>query len=94
MESSSATQNRDATVISINESKSRGKGKDVVFATSSAPKGGAGKGMAILDFVLRLMALTGALAATAIMSTAEQVLPFFTQFFQFHAEYDDFEVFT
>lgn len=52
------------------------------------------KGIAILDFILRLGAAAAAFAATAIMGNAEQTLPFFTQFLQFHAEYNDLPTFT
>ncbi|GFZ08892.1 uncharacterized protein family [Actinidia rufa] len=34
-----------------------------------------------------------ALAATATMGTTDQTLPFFTQFFQFQASYDDLPTF-
>lgn len=60
----------------------------------ATPGGGWRKGVAIFDLVLRLAAIATALAATAIMGTTEQVLPFFTQFFQFHAEYNDLPTFT
>lgn len=79
-----------------------GKGKaangapaPVVVSTKATPppRGGWKKGVAIFDFVLRLAALGAALGATATMGTTDETLPFFTQFFQFQAEYDDFEVF-
>ncbi|KAF7151330.1 hypothetical protein RHSIM_Rhsim02G0095500 [Rhododendron simsii] len=52
-------------------------------------RGGYKRGIAIVDFILRLSTLAVAIAATAIMGTTDQTLPFFTQFFQFQASYDD-----
>ncbi|KAK6126464.1 hypothetical protein DH2020_039800 [Rehmannia glutinosa] len=52
------------------------------------------KGVAIFDLILRISAATAALAATITMGTTEQTLPFFTQFFQFQASYDDLPTFT
>ncbi|TYK07430.1 casparian strip membrane protein 1 [Cucumis melo var. makuwa] len=51
------------------------------------------RGLAIFDFVLRIGVLASALAAAAAMGTSEQTLPFFTQFFQFEASYDDLPTF-
>ncbi|XP_065855071.1 casparian strip membrane protein 1-like [Euphorbia lathyris] len=52
-------------------------------------EGGYNKGMAILDFILRLGAVITTLSATVVMGTSDETLPFFTQFFQFEASYDD-----
>lgn len=52
------------------------------------------KGLAIIDIVLRLGAGSAALAAAYISGNTEQILPFFTQFFQFHAQYNDLPTFT
>ncbi|XP_047964827.1 casparian strip membrane protein 3-like, partial [Salvia hispanica] len=52
------------------------------------------RGVSIFDFILRVCALVAALAATATMGTTDQTLPFFTQFFQFQASYDDLPTFT
>ncbi|KAG6604335.1 hypothetical protein SDJN03_04944, partial [Cucurbita argyrosperma subsp. sororia] len=51
------------------------------------------RGLAIFDIVLRIGALSSALAAAATMGTSGQTLPFFTQFFQFEASYDDLPTF-
>ncbi|KAL9318219.1 hypothetical protein ACSQ67_014736 [Phaseolus vulgaris] len=51
------------------------------------------KGVAIMDFILRLGAIAAALGAAATMGTSDQTLPFFTQFFQFEASYDSFTTF-
>ncbi|KAJ6864778.1 Casparian strip membrane protein [Populus alba x Populus x berolinensis] len=63
------------------------------MAASIRVKGGYKKGLAIFDFVLRLGAVAAALAAAATMGTSGQTLPFFTQFFQFQASYDDLPTF-
>ena len=91
-------QSNDETVL-IPKTKSN-KGKAVVDA-SPAPAAvgttkatlvrrvGWKKGVAIFDFVLRLSAAAATFAAAAAVGQAEQVLPFFTQFLQFHAQYND-----
>ncbi|KAL6005339.1 hypothetical protein ACLOJK_005905 [Asimina triloba] len=53
-------------------------------------RGGWKKGVYVFDFALRLAAIAAALAATITMGTTDETLPFFTQFFRFHASYDDF----
>ncbi|KAL2331910.1 hypothetical protein Fmac_019491 [Flemingia macrophylla] len=84
--------------------RSNGKGKTIVDSATAAatvvstkatplPTGGWKKGVAILDFILRLGAIGSALGAAAIMGNNEQILPFFTQFLQFHAQWDDFPQF-
>ena len=98
----------DSTTIDVAQgeiSRSEAKGKapllattHQVFSTTKAMerkdnKGGYKRGVAIFDFILRLCALAAALAATATMGTTEQTLPFFTQFFQFQASYDDLPTF-
>ncbi|KAF5954070.1 hypothetical protein HYC85_006926 [Camellia sinensis] len=96
----------DATTIDVahaEETRREAKGKApllatpvVVAATTKAmehEKGGYKRGIAIFDFVLRLGAIAAALAATATMGTTDQTLPFFTQFFQFQASYDDMPAF-
>ncbi|PSS15901.1 Casparian strip membrane protein like [Actinidia chinensis var. chinensis] len=98
----------DSTTIDVAQgeiSRSEAKGKapllattHQVFSTTKAMerednKGGYKRGVAIFDFILRLCALTAALAATATMGTTDQTLPFFTQFFQFQASYDDIPTF-
>ncbi|KAL2506975.1 Casparian strip membrane protein 3 [Forsythia ovata] len=83
-----STKRTDETAINITESKSV-KGK----ATPNQ-HGGSKRGVAIFDFVLRVCALVAALVATITMGTTDQTLPFFTQFFQFQASYDDLPTFT
>ncbi|XP_059655057.1 casparian strip membrane protein 2-like [Cornus florida] len=75
----------ESTTIDIAETSRKGP---------AAPKGGRNKkGLAIFDFVLRLGAIAATLAASVTMGTSDQTLPFFTQFFQFSAGYDDLPTF-
>nr|GMD61591.1 casparian strip membrane protein 3-like [Ipomoea batatas] len=85
-------------------SKSTSKGKATIIATTKAAPlqqqggggggGGGRRGFAIFDFILRLCALVTTLAAAATMATTDQSLPFFNQFIQFQASYDDFPTFS
>ncbi|KAG5233769.1 hypothetical protein OIU76_000955 [Salix suchowensis] len=61
---------------------------------SSAPRAGVNRGMAILDFILRILAFIGTLASAISMATTNETLPFFTQFIRFRAEYNDLPTFT
>ncbi|KAF3778205.1 Casparian strip membrane protein 3 [Nymphaea thermarum] len=56
--------------------------------------GGISRGIAVVDFLVRLAALATALAAAIAMGTTQQTLPFFTQFIQFEANYDDLPAFS
>ncbi|KAK1398612.1 Casparian strip membrane protein 1 [Heracleum sosnowskyi] len=98
-----SSQKSGEMAINITESKST-KGKSaavapatIVVATTKAtetPKGGWKRGVGIFDFLLRICAIGAALAAAATMGTTDQTLPFFTQFLQFQASYDDLPAFT
>lgn len=83
----------DSATIDVAEPSSAAKGKAVILAAPVPAKRGWKKGTAIIDFVLRLGAITAALAAAATMGTSDENLPFFTQFFQFEASYDDMPTF-
>ncbi|KAJ6743228.1 CASP-LIKE PROTEIN [Salix viminalis] len=83
----------ESTAIDMPESSSAAKGKSPLMAVSRAAKGGYRRGIAIFDFVLRLGAIVTSLAAAAAMGTSDETLPFFTQFFQFQASYDDLPTF-
>ncbi|KAJ6418751.1 hypothetical protein OIU84_002013 [Salix udensis] len=61
---------------------------------SSAPRAGVSRGMAILGFILRILAFIGTLASAISMATTNETLPFFTQFIRFRAEYNDLPTFT
>lgn len=63
--------------------------------TSRAPMTrGINRGASILDLILRLLALVGTLGSAIAMGTTNETLPFFTQFVQFKAEYNDLPTFT
>ncbi|KAK7278690.1 hypothetical protein RJT34_23726 [Clitoria ternatea] len=80
-----------STTIDVPESSKVTKGKAVIVGPQRP--GGWKKGVAIMDFILRLGAIAAALGAAATMGTSDQNLPFFTQFFQFEASYDSFTTF-
>ncbi|KAK9271744.1 hypothetical protein L1049_002107 [Liquidambar formosana] len=61
---------------------------------SSTPGSGANRGVSILDFILRILAITGTLGSAIAMGTTDETLPFFTQFIRFRAKYDDLPSFT
>ncbi|KAF5747783.1 RecName: Full Casparian strip membrane protein 1 Short RcCASP1 [Tripterygium wilfordii] len=88
---------RESIAIEVPESSAAAKGKAPLIGTAVAArhgKGGYKKGISIMDFILRICAMISALAAAAAMGTSEETLPFFTQFFQFQASYDDLPTFT
>jgi hypothetical protein len=92
-----------ATVIPIDD-VARDHGKAPAVATAPPPPAAAGKTgvpffrradrgsrcVALLDFVLRVAAFGPALAAAIATGTSDETLSVFTQFFQFHARFDDF----
>ncbi|CAN4109486.1 unnamed protein product [Withania somnifera] len=95
----------ESTKIDVVETNKERKGKAPllgtaapVVATAAAShehaKGGAKRGIAIFDLILRIAAFASALGAAVAMATTEETLPFFTQFFQFEASYDDLPTFT
>ncbi|PIN22609.1 hypothetical protein CDL12_04677 [Handroanthus impetiginosus] len=61
---------------------------------SAAKAGRANRGVAVLDFILRLVGLIATLASAIAMATTDESLPFFTQFIRFRAEYNDLPTFT
>ncbi|XP_062195643.1 casparian strip membrane protein 2-like [Phragmites australis] len=50
--------------------------------------------LAVIDFLLRVAAFGPTLAAAISTGTSDERLSVFTQFFQFHARFDDFPAFT
>lgn len=90
-----SSQKSGEMAINITESKStKGKSAAVAPKATKNPKGGWKRGVAIFDLLLRICAIGAALAAAATMGTTDQTLPFFTQFLQFQASYDDLPAFT
>ncbi|KAL3501437.1 hypothetical protein ACH5RR_035886 [Cinchona calisaya] len=59
---------------------------------SSRVKGS--RGISIFDLILRIVAIVGTLGSAIAMGTTNQTLPFFNQFIQFQAQYNDFSTFT
>ncbi|KAK8651260.1 hypothetical protein V6N13_140869 [Hibiscus sabdariffa] len=83
----------DHAAIDVPESSAVAKGKAPLIGSQREQKSGVNKGLGIADFLLRLGAIAAALAAAATMGTSDETLPFFTQFFQFEASYDDLPTF-
>lgn len=84
--SKSTKSKNDATYTSIT------KATDAPYVKPAGR--GWRRGVSVFDFILRICALIAALAAATTMGTTDQTLPFFTQFFQFQAQYNDFPTFT
>lgn len=97
----------ESTTVNITETPKERKGKAPLLATPPGgsstgkpavkppvAKGGYKRGLAVFDVVLRLAGVATALGATVAMASTDQTLPFFTQFFQFKASYDDLPAFT
>ncbi|KAL7100922.1 hypothetical protein ACP275_08G024900 [Erythranthe tilingii] len=57
-------------------------------------KAGVNRGVAVVDFFLRIIAIIATLASAISMGTTDESLPFFTQFIRFRAQYDDLPTFT
>ena len=84
----------DSTVIDVPPTAGSSKSKAAASVASRQVNAGRMKrGLGVFDFVLRLGALGAALAAAATMGTSDETLPFFTQFFQFEASYEDLPTF-
>ncbi|KAJ4972841.1 hypothetical protein NE237_006015 [Protea cynaroides] len=65
-----------------------------VEASNTTANPAVNKGVSILDFILRIVAVIGTLASAIAMGTTNETLPFFTQFIQFRAQYSDLPSFT
>lgn len=61
------------------------------FAIFRRTKDGAGwkRGVAFLGFILRIIAIGAATTAAIVMGTTNETLPFFTHYYQFHANFSD-----
>ncbi|XP_050371001.1 casparian strip membrane protein 2-like [Argentina anserina] len=94
---------KESESIAVTDAKAAAKGKAAERAPSTAvvatksklqTRRGTKRGLAIVDLVMRLGASAAAFAAAYTTGNAEQILPFFTQFLQFHAQYNDLPTFT
>ncbi|KAL0719694.1 hypothetical protein Bca4012_069018 [Brassica carinata] len=90
----------ESTIIDVPaESSSAMKGSAPLIGmakldhTTSDHSGGYKRGLSIFDFLLRLAAIIAASVAAGTMFTSDETLPFFTQFLQFEAGYDDLPTF-
>ncbi|TVU28485.1 hypothetical protein EJB05_20004, partial [Eragrostis curvula] len=54
----------------------------------------ASRGLAVLDLILRIVAVIATVGSAIAMGTTNQTLPFFTQFLRFKAQYDDLPTLT
>ena len=55
---------------------------------------GMNRGVSILDFILRLVAVLGTLGSAIAMGTTNETLPFITRFIRVRAEIKDLPTFT
>lgn len=69
-------------------------GVELGTGKSYAPVDGVNRGVSILDFILRIVAVLGTLGSAIAMGTTNETLPFVTQFIRFRAEYKDLPMFT
>ncbi|CAN6921411.1 hypothetical protein Bca4012_091022 [Brassica carinata] len=88
----------ESTVIDVPaESSSAMKGSAPLIGVArdhtTNGSGGYKRGLSIFDFLLRLAAIIAASVAAGTMFTSDETLPFFTQFLQFEAGYDDLPTF-
>nr|GME11215.1 casparian strip membrane protein 2-like [Ipomoea batatas] len=94
---SSKNSSKETSILMPEWKQEKGSIIATTKATPLHPQVGGGggwrRGVAVLDFILRLCALVAALAAAVTMATSDQSLPFFSQFFQFQASYDDLPAF-
>ncbi|CAN8269450.1 unnamed protein product [Cochlearia groenlandica] len=87
-------KNESTTIDVPAESSSATKGKAPLLGMAKDNTSGYNKrGLSIFDFLLRLAAIVSASVAAGTMFTSDETLPFFTQFLQFQAGYDDLPTF-
>jgi uncharacterized protein (TIGR01569 family) len=87
--SSYATAPATAGDAAGSSSKPAGRGLPLILRSG----GGFRRCLAVIDFLLRVAAFGPTLAAAISTGTADERLSVFTQFFQFHARFDDFTAF-
>lgn len=88
----------ESTIIDVPaESSSAMKGSAPLIGMAkdhtTSDSGGYKRGLSIFDFLLRLAAIIASSVAAGTMFTSDETLPFFTQFLQFQAGYDDLPTF-
>ncbi|KAJ4885797.1 Casparian strip membrane protein 2 [Raphanus sativus] len=88
----------ESTIIDVPaESSSAMKGSAPLIGMAkdhtTSDSGGYKRGLSIFDFFLRLAAIIASSVAAGTMFTSDETLPFFTQFLQFQAGYDDLPTF-
>ncbi|CAD5163543.1 casparian strip membrane protein 2-like [Musa acuminata AAA Group] len=64
------------------------------FLRKTGADGGWQRGVALFEFILRLCGIAATLVAAITMGTTNETLPFFTEFFQFHANFADLPALT
>lgn len=69
-------------------------GAKIELGAGSRALSGANRGVAVLDFVLRIVGIVATMASAIAMGTTNESLPFFTQFIRFRAKYSDLPTFT
>ncbi|CAD6242419.1 unnamed protein product [Miscanthus lutarioriparius] len=65
-----------------------------VAASSGSRRAAANRGLAVLDLILRFVAVIATVGSAIAMGTTNQTLPFFTQFLRFKAQYSDLSTLT
>ncbi|CAA7031325.1 unnamed protein product [Microthlaspi erraticum] len=68
---------------------------EIVETSKGVQKSGLmSRRIAILEFILRIIAFFNTISSAIIMATTNETLPFFTQFIRFRAEYNDLPALT
>nr|CAB3451063.1 unnamed protein product [Digitaria exilis] len=81
----------------VSEHGETSKAAMLEVAAAKATGGGgraASRGLAVLDFIIRFVAVVATVGSAIAMGTTNQTLPFFTQFLRFKAQYDDLPTLT
>lgn len=67
---------------------------EVAAASRGSCRAAATRGLAVLDLILRFVAVIATVGSAIAMGTTNQTLPFFTQFLRFKAQYSDLPTLT
>ncbi|CAN8256228.1 unnamed protein product [Cochlearia groenlandica] len=68
---------------------------EIIETSKSIQKTGhMSRKIAILEFILRIVAFFNTISSAILMATTNETLPFFTQFIRFHADYNDLPALT